>query len=130
MYVNESIENYLEQILIISQKKDEVKSVDLARALGVTKPSVSHATKIMRESDLIRMDSRYNITLTDRGREVAEKIYERHVTLAKALIRLGVDEEVAFTDACKIEHDISEESFAALVNHLERADEVKQAAGK
>lgn len=118
MKANESIENYLEGILILQTKNASVRSVDLAAELGVTKPSVSHATKLMREKGWIKMDSDGLISLTDGGSAIAERIYERHRLLADMLMRLGVSEKTAYADACRVEHDISDESFAALCRHV------------
>ena len=120
MQINESIENYLERILMLHERKGYARSIDIAEELGVTKPSVSHATKIMRENGYISMDASNYITLTEKGREIAEKMYERHRTIAGWLMSLGVDEKTAFADACKIEHDISDESFQAICSHTER----------
>ena len=120
MQINESIENYLECILILQLKKGSVRSVDIAVELGVTKPSVSHAAKLLRENGYITMDNETGIALTDSGREIAQRMYQRHQTLAGFLISLGVREETAFADACKMEHDISEESFNAICAHAGR----------
>lgn len=119
MQVNESIENYLEQILIQQEKNGCARSVDIANSLGVTKASVSHATKLLRENGYILMADDKCITLTPPGREIAERIYRRHRVLAQFLMRLGVSEEAAFADACKMEHDISAESFAAICRHAD-----------
>ncbi len=118
MQVNESIENYLEMILILQKKKGYARSIDIATELGVTKPSVSHAMKLLRENKYIVMKPDGAITLTESGSEIAERMYERHRTLAKFLMSLGVDEETAFVDACKIEHDISDQSFEAICRHI------------
>lgn len=117
MQINESIENYLERILILQLKKGCVRSVEIAGELGVTKPSVSHATKLLRENGYITMDSDNCIALTPAGREIAARMYERHQLLAQFLMQIGVCEETAFADACKIEHDISKESFDAICKH-------------
>jgi len=117
MQINESIENYLERILILQQQRGSARSVDIAAELRVTKPSVSHATKLLRENGYIVMDSENGITLTPTGREIAERMYQRHQMVAKFLISLGVQEETAFADACKMEHDISEETFNAICAH-------------
>ncbi len=122
MQINESIENYLERIHILQQKNGCARSVDIANALRVTKPSVSHATKLLRENGFITMDSDNCIYLTASGLEIAERMYERHQMLAKFLMRLGVSEETAFADACKMEHDISKESFEAICAHVDRAE--------
>ena len=120
MQVNESIEDYLEQILIQQEKNGCARSVDIATSLCVTKASVSHATKLLRENSYIHMDDGKSITLTPEGRAIAESIYKRHLVLAKFLMRLGVAEETAFADACRMEHDISAETFAAICRHAEQ----------
>lgn len=120
MRVNESIENYLEMILILQNKKGYVRSVDIAAALGVTKPSVSHAMKLLRENQYIVMNTDGSIVLTESGSEIAERMYERHKMLAEFLMSLGVDEETAFNDACKIEHDISDKSFEAICRYTNK----------
>ena len=122
MKISESIENYLECILMLSKQLGTVHSIDIANELGVTKPSVSHATKLLRENNYITMDVENHIYLTDTGREIAERMYERHHLLAKFLMALGVSEQVAFEDACKIEHDISEESFNAICSHVSASE--------
>ena len=120
MQVNESIEDYLEQILIQQDQNGCARSVDIATSLGVTKASVSHATKLLRENSYIHMDDDKSITLTAEGREIAESIYQRHLVLAQFLMRLGVAEETAFADACRMEHDISAETFSAICRHAEK----------
>lgn len=120
MQVNESIENYLERVLILQERDGAARSVDVAACLGVTKASVSHAMKLLRENGYITMDDDKAIALTPSGREIAERMYERHRTLAKFLMRLGVDEETAFADACKIEHDLSVQTFEAICRHVGR----------
>ncbi|MBQ8305103.1 MAG: metal-dependent transcriptional regulator [Blautia sp.] len=111
MEIHESAEDYLEAILRLSQKNSEVRSVDIAAMLGVSKPSVSHAMKLLREDEYIAMDRYGTITLLEKGAVIARRIYERHVVLSSLLERLGVDSEVAMADACKIEHDLSDETF-------------------
>ncbi len=120
MQVNESIEDYLEQILIQQEKNGCARSVDIATNLGVTKASVSHATKLLRENDYIHMADDKCITLTESGREIAESMYQRHRMLAQFLMRLGVQESTAFADACRMEHDISTETFLAICRHAEK----------
>ena len=120
MQVNESIEYYLEQILIQQDQNGCARSVDIATSLGVTKASVSHATKLLRENSYIHMADDKCITLTPTGREIAERMYQRHLVLAKFLVRLGVREETAFADACRMEHDISAETFSAISRHAEK----------
>ena len=119
MQVNKSIEDYLEQILIQQEENGCARSVDVAFSLGVTKASVSHATKLLRENGYIVMADDKCITLTPSGREIAEKMYQRHRVLARFLMRLGVCEEVAFADACRMEHDISAETFSAICRHAD-----------
>ena len=114
MIVNESAENYLETILILSKSKPVVRSVDIAEELGFKKSSVSVAMKNLREKNHITVTKEGFIYLTDSGREIAEMIYERHELLSSWLIKLGVDPEVATEDACRIEHVISKESFEAI----------------
>ena len=120
MKTNESAENYLETILILSQKLPVVRSIDVATELGFKKSSVSVAMKHLREKEHIKVSESGYITLTDTGREIAEMIYERHNILSSMLIRLGVTPEVASEDACRIEHVISTESFAAIKAHFNR----------
>ena len=114
MKIQESAENYLETILILKNKKGAVRSIDIANELGFSKPSVSVAMKNLRENGYIEVDSSGYITLLDSGRQIAEKIYERHTTLSKWLVSLGVDAKTAAEDACRIEHIISSESFEAI----------------
>lgn len=121
MNIYESSEDYLEAILIIQRRKGCVRSVDIAEELSVTKPSVSVAMKRLRENDYIQMDELGLISLLPKGQEIAERIYERHIFLTHWLISLGVDPEVARKDACKIEHDISPQTFDALKRHTAKA---------
>ncbi|HIV34699.1 MAG TPA: metal-dependent transcriptional regulator [Candidatus Blautia intestinigallinarum] len=115
--IQESAENYLETILIISLRQEHVRSIDIVNELDFSKPSVSVAMKNLRLNGYIKMDTSGYITLTEAGREIAEKIYERHTLLSKWLVRLGVDPEIASKDACRIEHVISSESFDAIKRH-------------
>ena len=114
MKLHASGEDYLEAILVLHKKMGMVRSVDVARHLEVTKPSVCHAVATLREGGFLTMDSDYFLHLTDVGREVAEKIYERHCFFTEQLIAAGVDPKTAEADACRIEHIISNESFARL----------------
>ena len=123
MSVHESGEMYLEAILVLSQSRGFVRSVDVGEYLGYSKPSVSRAMGILRRENYIIMDKDGAITLTDGGRRIAEMIYERHTLLSKLLIHLGVSEETAATDACKMEHAISDESFQALKRHMAQLKE-------
>lgn len=118
VHIHESAENYLETILILKQKNGLVRSVDIANYLSITKPSVSVAMKAFREEGYVHMDESGFISLTQRGLAIAEKIYERHQVIAQALMSLGVSESVAYADSCKIEHDISDESFAQIKAHF------------
>lgn len=117
MNVHESGEMYLEAILVLSQKNNVVRSVDVSEYLGYSKPSVSRAMGILRRGAYITMDKDGFITLTEQGRSIAEKIFERHTVLSQMLMQLGVSEQVAVADACKMEHTISDESFQAIKRH-------------
>ncbi|MDL2258927.1 metal-dependent transcriptional regulator [Eubacteriales bacterium OttesenSCG-928-K08] len=119
MKTYESAENYLETILILSKRKNEVRSIDIANELGYSKPSVSVAMKNLREKEYIVMDAGGPIRLTQKGLLIAESMYERHTLLSDWLVELGVDPKVAVEDACRMEHVISEESFNALRKHKE-----------
>lgn len=118
MTLLESGEMYLETILVLSQKKNAVRSIDVAEHMSFSKPSVSRAMGILKNGGYIEIDTLGHISLTDTGRDVAERIYERHRILAEILVRLGVDEKTATEDACKMEHYISDTSFAAIKEHL------------
>ena len=120
MNIYESAEDYLEQILMLLEKKGHARSTDVAIGLNVTKPSVSVAMKKLRENGYITMGADNMISLTDKGYAIARKIYDRHQALTKYLIQLGVPEEIAREDACKIEHDLSEESFAAICKQIKQ----------
>ena len=118
MHVNESAENYLDTILMLSQTLPVVRSVDIATELNFKKSSVSVAMKKLRESNHISVSPEGYITLTESGKKIADCIYERHTLLSSWLERLGVDPKVAVDDACRIEHVISSESFEAIKNHI------------
>ena len=122
--LNESAENYLETILILSQKLPVVRSVDIANELGFKKSSVSVAMKNLREKKHIKVDEQGFIHLTPAGLEIANMIYERHTLLSSWLIHLGVPADVAAADACKMEHVISKESFEAIKRHVYENKEV------
>ena len=117
MKVQESAENYLETILILSKRNGAVRSIDIATELNFSKPSISVAMKHLREAEYIVMDSDGLISLTESGRKIAEAIYERHTLISDWLVTLGVNPDTAVQDACRIEHVISEESFEALKRH-------------
>ena len=116
MKIQESAENYLEAILMIKNKKGVVRSIDIANELEFSKPSVSVAMKNLRENGYIDVDPNGYITLLENGKEIAEKMYERHTTLSNWLISLGVPEHIAVEDACRIEHILSTETFDAIKN--------------
>ncbi|MBR6443540.1 MAG: metal-dependent transcriptional regulator [Clostridia bacterium] len=118
MNIYESAEDYLEEILVLLESKGYARSTDIAEGLGVTKPSVSVAMKKLRENGYISMEKSGLISLTDKGYPIARRIYDRHLTLTKFFMSLGVEEKTAREDACKIEHDISDESFAAIREKL------------
>ena len=120
MKIHESAENYLETILVLHQRKGSVRSIDIANELEFSKPSVSVAMKKLREEGFIVIDSSGSITLTEKGLSIAETMYERHRIIAKALIAMGVSEETAYEDSCKIEHDISDITFKKLKEFLNR----------
>ena len=118
--IQESAENYLETILILQQKNGEVHSVDIAAYLEFSKPSVSVAMKNLRELGCITVDGEGHISLTEEGRKIAERVYERHTLFTELLVGLGVDEETAMADACRIEHVVSEETFQAIKQHVQK----------
>lgn len=118
--IHESAENYLETILILQQKKGSIRSIDIANELAFTKPSISRAMSLLQDNDYITKEEDGLIRLTDRGREIAVCIYERHQLLTKYLTRLGVDPAVAMADACRIEHVISQEAFDRIKEHAEK----------
>ena len=120
MKIKESAENYLEAILMIKKEKGCVRSIDIANELGFTKPSVSVAMKHFREENYITTDTDGCIFLTEKGLKIAESIYERHQVIAKALMTIGVDEKTAYSDGCKIEHDISQQTFEKIKNFVEK----------
>ncbi len=120
MKIQESAENYLETILVLQNRKGHVRAVDIATELSFSKPSVSVAMKNLRENGYIEVDADGSIHLLSPGREIAERIYERHTLLSNWLCTLGVDPKIAAEDACRIEHVLSEESFEALKKHTKQ----------
>ena len=118
MQIRESAENYLETILMIQKEKGSVRSIDVARHLDYSKPSVSRAMALLKGSGYVVIDPDGLIHLTDSGQEIAERIYERHDLFTRWLVMLGVAPEVAAADACRIEHDISAESFGKIKEHI------------
>ena len=120
MNIHESAEDYLEAVYMQSLKRGVVRSIDIANALGFSKPSVSVAMKQLEENGYIHRDEDRFIHLTDKGMEIALRMYERHETLAACLMKMGVSEENAYRDACKIEHDLSDESFGRIREYAKR----------
>lgn len=120
MSIQESGEMYLETIYILQKKKGDIRSIDIAHELGYTKPSISRAVGILKKNDYIEVDSSGVITLTDEGEKIASRIYERHDILTRYLVYLGVDEETAAQDACRVEHVISQDSFEKMKEEYHR----------
>lgn len=120
MTIQESGEMYLETIYILSKQMPAVRSINISTEMGYSKPSVSRAVSLLREGGYINVDKNGYITLTENGLDIASKIYERHTLLSVCLAKLGVDEETATRDACKIEHVISDASFKAIKEHLSK----------
>ena len=123
--IGKSAEDYLESMLILKEKNGYIRSVDISDFLGVTKPSVSAAMKHLREDGYIEMNRSGFITITEKGLEIADKIYDRHKKLTDFFVALGVSYDVAESDACKIEHDISDETFEAICNHSKKYGKTK-----
>ena len=119
MALHESAEMYLETIYELSQQQTSVRSIDVAEAMGYSKPSVSRAVGLLKQGSYLLMDKDGFLTLTESGKEIAQKIFERHTVLSKMLIALGVTKETAAEDACKIEHVISDETFEAIKRHIQ-----------
>ena len=124
MQIHQSAEDYLECILKLSKVRPVVRSIDIATEMNFSKPSISVAMKNLRLNGYIHVDESGFITLTDSGREIAESIYERHLVLTEWLKYLGVDEKIAAEDACKIEHNLSPETYAALKEHIRKDIEI------
>lgn len=127
MKIQESAENYLETILILRQRIGQVRTIDIVNEMNFSKPSISYAMKQLRENGYISMDESGYITLTEKGLEIAERVYERHKVLTDYLVSLGVDEDVAKADACRIEHVISPMSFEMIKKAYKEILENKQA---
>lgn len=119
MRILESSEDYLEAMLMMKERNGYIRSIDIANELNVTKPSVSYATKRLRQNGYITMDQDGLITLTDAGMAIASRVYERHKTLSAFFMYLGVDEETAREDACKVEHDLSQATYEAMKRHAQ-----------
>jgi Mn-dependent DtxR family transcriptional regulator len=120
MSIHESGENYLEQLLLLSKEKEKVRAVDLCAALGFSRPTVSVMLRELRAGGFVSVADNGALALTEKGAALANKIYERHCLICESLVALGVSRETAKADACKIEHDISEETLDCLRAHLER----------
>ena len=120
MAIHEAAENYLETIYMLRQKTGHCRSVDVANELNYSKPTVSIAMRNLRESGHVLVDEAGELTLTPAGLEIALRMYERHEVISSFLLSLGVPEDIAYRDACKIEHDISPESFEAIRNHVKK----------
>ena len=126
MKIMESAEDYLETILILRNRNGEVRSIDIATEMGFSKPSVSIAMKHFRENGYVTVDESGHIHLTEAGLAVAERTYERHLVLTRLLVAIGVDEQTARADACRIEHDISEQTFDCIKAQLRRIEQTMQ----
>ena len=120
MAVTEAVENYLETILILSHKQPDVHAIDICSYLGYSRPTVSIVLKKMKDDGLVNVDQDNHITLTESGKEIAEMIYERHELLSEFFAYIGVERDTAAEDACKVEHDISEQTFLCLKEHFEK----------
>ena len=120
MNLQESGEMYLETILILSEKKNDVRSIDICEEMGFSKPSISRAIHLLEDGGYLDIDNNGYITLTELGREIAEKIYERHTVLTALFMAIGVDEDTASEDACRIEHVISDRTFEAIKEHMQQ----------
>ena len=120
MVIHESAEDYLESILVLQQRRGQVRSIDIVNELGYSKPSVSIAMKKLRENGYINMDADGSITLNESGMAIARRVYGRHKTLSKLFELLGVSPEVASEDACKVEHDLSEETYRCIRKYLDK----------
>lgn len=126
MRIHESGEMYLETIHVLQQQRGQVRSVDISEYMGYSKPSISRAMGLLKNGGYIVIDKDGYITLTEEGTQIAHKIYERHTILSGLLVRLGVSQETAAEDACRLEHAISDESFEAIKRHVERLTESRE----
>ena len=125
MVIHESAEDYLESILVLQERRGQVRSIDIVNELGYSKPSVSIAMKKLRENGYISMDNDGLITLNESGLAIARRIYGRHTSLTRLFILLGVSPQVAAEDACKVEHDLSDETFQKICQFIEREEHAK-----
>ena len=124
--VHRAAEDYLEAMLMMRERHGYIRSIDVAEHLGVTKPSVTYATKQLKQNGFITMDRDGLITLTESGMEIADRIYTRHKMLTEFFMRIGVDEKTAREDACKVEHDLSEETYSKMIAFAEKAEKKAQ----
>ena len=124
MKIHESAEDYLERILVLKKQNGKVISIDIANSMNYSKPSISRAMKNLKEAGYIVINSKGEIELTDNGSKIANRIYERHILLTNYFIKLGVPEEIAELDACRIEHDLSDETFEAIKKHVLKAESI------
>ena len=120
MHIQESGEMYLETIFVLSQKKSSVRAIDVSEQMGFSKPSVSRAVGLLKDAELLNVDEHGSLLLTEKGLDIAKKIYERHTILTSFLVSIGVDEETAADDACKIEHHISDKTLEAIKKHTKK----------
>lgn len=120
MSIHESGENYLEEIFVLSRERDKVRAVDLCAALGFSRPTVSVMLRELRADGFVAVKENGGLVLTEKGEEIARRIYERHCIIAEVLMKLGVSHDVALADACKIEHDLSDETFARICDYLKK----------
>ena len=120
MKIYKSSEDYLERILVLKKQNGKVISIDIANSMNFSKPSISRAMKNLKENNYITINANGEIDLTEKGFDIANRIYERHVILSSYFMRLGVSAEIAKEDACKIEHDLSDETFEAIKNHIKQ----------
>ena len=120
MVLQESKEDYLEAILVIKENQNYVRSVDVAKYLHVSKPSVTYATKQLKDFGFINMDTNGMITLTNEGKKIAQGVWDKHILLSKFFVSIGVSKKQALIDACKIEHDLSEETYKAFKNYIKK----------
>lgn len=126
MAITEAVENYLETILILSKAQPDVHAIDICSYLGYSRPTVSIILKKMKDEGLVNVNSDNHITLTDEGKTIAERIYDRHNTLSAFFIHLGVKKDQALEDACKIEHDLSDETYSLLKQHYQKLIEANE----
>ena len=124
MKIHESAEDYLERILVLKKQNGKVISIDIANSMNYSKPSISRAMKNLKEAGYIVINSKGEIELTENGAKIANRIYERHILLTNYFIKLGVPEEIAKLDACRIEHDLSDETFEAIKKHELKAESI------